>query len=75
MEDKEVEYKWRKLLWYHHGCDIMCLYGDDGEMQCNYRGHTYKSLPTFPDFKRDSIELLEWKLASELFREITPKSD
>ena len=25
----------RELLWLNHGCPISCLYGDDGEMQCN----------------------------------------
>lgn len=35
----------RKQLWLTHGCSFHCLYGDDGEMQCNRK--------PFIDFKRD----------------------
>lgn len=40
----------RKLLWLRHGCEHHCLYGDDGEMQCNW---------CRIDFKRDSAEDIE----------------
>ena len=39
----------RKLLWLRHGCPIMALYGDDGEMQC---------CQCRIDFKRDDVELI-----------------
>ena len=43
------EHLCRKFLWVNHGCEGDCLYGDDGEMQCNSTLHG----PI--DFKRDSV--------------------
>jgi hypothetical protein len=40
----------RELLWLRHGCSIINLYGDDGEMQCNKCGI---------DFKRDKPESIK----------------
>lgn len=37
----------RKLLWLRHGCELVTLYGDDGEMQCG---------TCSIDFKRMSVE-------------------
>lgn len=28
--------KLKELLWFRHGCEFHCLYGDDGEMQCGH---------------------------------------
>ena len=58
----------REILWYHHGCESPCLYGDDGEMQCNANKH----LPHPIDFKRDSPEMLMWKLAGDEYRRLVP---
>lgn len=32
----------RKLLWYHHGCNPINIYGDDGELQCHECGLDFK---------------------------------
>ena len=40
----------RKLLWIRHGCPTECLYGDDGELQCNC---------CLIDFKRDLAEEIQ----------------
>ena len=42
--------KLRELLWLRHGCPSYCLYGDDGEIQCNC---------CMIDFKRDPVEKIE----------------
>lgn len=47
----------REILWLNHGCPISCLYGDDGEMQCN-NFHSHKPI----DFKRDSPSVIRSKL-------------
>jgi len=44
------EEKLRKLLWLNHGCPLMVLYGDDGEMQCP---------ECRIDFKRDDPDKIE----------------
>jgi hypothetical protein len=54
----------RKLLWLRHGCDYRCLYGDDGELQCNCGEH----IPI--DFKRDPAEEIKRKLM--VFKSFTP---
>lgn len=43
----------RRLLWLHHDCGMVALYGDDWEMQCSVCG---------VDFKRDSVEDIEINL-------------
>jgi len=53
----EDEKRLRKLLWLNHGCPISCLYGDDGEMQCN-NFHSHKPI----DFKRDTPTQIREKL-------------
>jgi len=50
---RALEGEYRKVLWLGHGCAIVGLYGDDGEMQCS-QGRYHKPL----DFKRDSLTLL-----------------
>ena len=62
----EANNRLRYLLWQHHGCASPCLYGDDGEMQCSNREH----LSFGVDFKRHSVALLEWELASPEYRKI-----
>jgi len=42
----------RELLWLRHGCDVIGLYGDDGEKQCGI---------CMIDFKRDSPQLIKEK--------------
>ena len=42
----------RRLLWLHHGCPHVALYGDDGEMQCNNQS-------CMVDFKRMPPEEIE----------------
>lgn len=59
----DSELKLRRLLWFHHGCPISALYGDDGEMQCNHPTHKI-------DFLRDPVELIEYKLLSPAGKEI-----
>lgn len=49
----------REYLWLHHGCSKSCVYGDDGEMQCN------NSIHGPIDFKRDT--------AGEIIEKLTPK--
>ena len=44
------DYLLRKLLFLRHGCSSDCLYGDDGEMQCN---------KCMIDFKRLSAKEIE----------------
>jgi len=56
------EMKLRELLWLGHGCPILCLYGDDGEMQCN---NTKRHKPI--DFLRNSPFEIE-KLLKNLKR-------
>lgn len=34
----------RRLLWLRHGCSIVALYGDDGEMQCSACGIDFKRM-------------------------------
>lgn len=43
----------RKMLWLSHGCSILSLYADDGEMQCS---------SCTIDFKRDNPEHIFNKL-------------
>ena len=54
----------RRLLWLHHGCSVVGLYGDDGEMQCA------QSLKHIIDFKRMTVEDLELWLTPEANREL-----
>lgn len=42
----------REFLWLNHGCSIVSLYGDDGEMQCSNGPHR----PL--DFKRQPLAVL-----------------
>ena len=46
----EAEVMLRELLWIRHGCELLNLYGDDGEMQCHKCGI---------DFKRDTPEQIK----------------
>lgn len=43
---EDLERELRRLLWLHHGCEFIALYGDDGEMSCGR---------CFFDFKRQPI--------------------
>lgn len=43
----------RELLALGHGCQVMALYGDDGELQC---------AECFTDFKRDSVSEIQRKI-------------
>lgn len=47
--------KLRERWWLSHGCGIVALYGDDGEMQCN---------ACMGDFKRDTVAELERKVTA-----------
>jgi len=67
-ERSQEEWVLRELLWLHHGCDQMELYGDDGEMQCAAKKH----LPFWVDFRRDSPKLIKWKLASGEYKRMFP---
>ena len=40
----EEEAVLRRLLWLHHGCPTISLYGDDGEMQCSKCGIDFKRM-------------------------------
>jgi len=65
----------RRLLWLHHGCPSEYLYGDDGELQCSNPKHGIGGFlfPTeAPDFRRDSVYLLEWKLMNEEAKKFMP---
>ncbi len=59
MQQHDIEliqnenYELRYLLWLNHGCSMITLYGDDGELQCG---------KCMLDFKRDSIETIKNKL-------------
>lgn len=55
----ELESKYRRRLWLNHG--HTSLYGDDGEMQC---------AKCMADFKRESLEALEAKIAKSAHAEI-----
>ncbi len=33
----------RRLLWLRHGCDILALYADDGQMWCSRCGIDFKT--------------------------------
>ena len=69
----------RRLLWEHHGCPSQCLYGDDGELQCSNPKHSSYAPVMLPldaiDFRRDSAQLLEWKLGNELCKRIVPRPE
>jgi len=66
----------RRLLWEHHGCESQFLYGDDGELQCSNPKHCFPHcFPPVTDFKRDSIQLLEWKLGNEILKRIMLRPD
>ncbi len=49
----------RKLLWLHHGCPVIGLYGDDGEMQCA------QSSKHIIDFRRMPVAQIEYWLMNE----------
>ncbi len=55
----ELDHKYRRSLWFSHGCDTAGLYGDDGEMQC--AGEIKDDRRRHPplDFNRDTILKLE----------------
>jgi hypothetical protein len=65
----------RRLLWRHHGCPSEFLYGDDGEFQCSHPKH--RSLNPFDamDFRRDSVQLIEWKLMNDEGKRIVPRPE
>ncbi len=62
------EVKLRELLWLHHGCPVHYLYGDDGELQCNNKIHGLFGI----DFRRDSEEIIGWKLCPPEVRSQVP---
>ena len=55
---EQQEMGWRKALWLRHGCPLVALYGDDGEMQCS---------SCTLDFKRHDIETIRnrWEVLAE----------
>lgn len=67
------ELKLRELLWLHHGCSSEYLYGDDGELQCSHPKHRPFIPWDFLDLRRDSANLIEWKLMNEEGQKMTPR--
>jgi hypothetical protein len=63
------ELKLRKLLWLHHGCPSQYFYGDDGEFQCHNQKHDFLGI----DFRRDSVDLIEWKLGNQWHKGMIPR--
>jgi len=63
----------RRLLWLHHGCPSEYLYGDDGELQCGHPKHRSLNPFDFIDFRRDSANLIEWKLMNEKVKRFIPR--
>lgn len=57
-ETESEEQLLRKLLWLRHGCPVIQLYGDDGEMQCGTCGI---------DFVRATAETIQsiWRWTSK----------
>jgi hypothetical protein len=66
------ELKLREILWYHHGCGSMYLYGDDGELQCSNPAHSIYILNLGIDFLRDTPDQIQWKLSSREFKLLYP---
>lgn len=68
----------RGVLFFHHGCSSEYLYSDDGELQCSNPKHG-KGSPHpwdfYIDFRRDSPELIAWKLMSEEGKKIAPRPE
>ncbi|KKL47896.1 hypothetical protein LCGC14_2330960 [marine sediment metagenome] len=64
----------RRLLWEHHGCSGEYLYGDDGELQCSNPKHRPNPFDS-ADFRRDSAQLLEWKLGNEMCHKLLPRPE
>ncbi len=67
-ERSKEEWALRELLWLHHGCPQMELYGDDAELQCAANKHS----PFWIDFRRDSPKLIRWKLANDEYKRMIP---
>lgn len=65
----------RGLLWIHHGCSSEYLYGDDGERQCSHPRHRTLNPFDYVDFRRDSADLLHWKLMNSVGQIITPRPE
>lgn len=63
----------RRLLWLHHGCDSLFLYGDDGELQCSNPRHRVLNPFDYVDFRRDSADLLHWKLMNSMGQGMLPR--
>jgi len=59
----------RTLLWLHHGCPSEYFYGDDGEMQCHNQKHGFLGM----DFRRDSVELIEWELGNTFYKNLVQR--
>jgi len=59
---RELDRKYRRALWFQHGCPPEVHYGDEGEMQCS--GVRVDGTPRHRplDFQRDPILFLEEEL-------------
>ena len=55
----EEELLLRRLLWLRHGCDLLALYGDDGEMQCALCQIDFKRDPAMMILTRFTLMGLE----------------
>ena len=63
---KEEEYLIRKFIWLNHGCSIVCLYGDDGEMQCgNLSIHPSLDFKIMPMKKIIETLIKAWRMNAE----------
>jgi DNA-directed RNA polymerase subunit RPC12/RpoP len=66
-ETEKEKLQIRKFLWMNHGCGLIGLYGDDGELQCN---NISEHCPI--DFKRDSFNDIEKKLIEGVIKKVDP---
>ena len=59
---RELDRKYRRALWFQHGCPLEGHCGDDGDMQCS--GVRVDGTPRHRplDFQRDPILFLEEEL-------------
>ena len=62
VSHRELDRRYRRALWFQHGCPPAGLYGDDGEMQCSGVMVDGKPRHRPLDFARDPILFLEDEL-------------
>ena len=55
----EEELLLRRMLWLRHGCDLLALYGDVGEMQCAMCQIDFKRDPAISILTRFTLLGLE----------------